>query len=85
MMRLGARCVKPCYQVFPRSSPAVCLSACGATSCWFTVCRMSRYPWCRMHDWFVRNVPERVAFAVVGVMALAAVVAIAALRWMMLD
>lgn len=46
---------------------------------------MSRYPWCRMHDWFVRNVPERVAFAVVGVMTLAAVVAIAALRWMMLD
>lgn len=37
-----------------------------------------------MHDWFVRNVPERVAFAVV-VMTLAAVVAIAALRWMMLD
>lgn len=39
-----------------------------------------------MHDWFVRNVPERVAFAVVVVvMTLAAVVAIAALRWMMLD
>lgn len=38
-----------------------------------------------MHDWFVRDVPERVAFAVVGVMTLAAVVAIAALRWMMLD
>ena len=36
-----------------------------------------------MHDWFVRNVPERLVFAIVGVSVPLAVIVIAAARWMM--
>ena len=45
---------------------------------------MSDCLWNRVHDWFVRVVPERVVFAATGVAVLVAVAAIAVLRWMAL-
>ena len=45
---------------------------------------MSDCLWNRIHDWFIRNVPEQVFFTAVGVMVPVAAVIIAVLRWMML-